>query len=157
MAGIWHTVPSMGFDIAHKPPFRVFCCLMAAFWAGMILLGTFRIACAAPPPVSQSTLSSASVPHAVCHCPMCASMGHAGMKCCCCHSGGTPFASCVCQCRPQPQTAATLAVLVWSPLAVLPGKQVSVLSSYRAWHYPALSSRLCTLSRLPLPRPPRLL
>jgi hypothetical protein len=152
----------MGLTAAHKPPFRVFCCLMAVFWAGMILLGTFRIACAAPPIVSRSIDSSPDVPpnaasHIVCRCPMCASMGHVGMKCCCCHAGGKASVSCVCQCRPQPQTAATLAVLVWSPLAVLPGKQVSVLSSYRTWHYPALSSRLCTLSRLPLPRPPRLL
>lgn len=156
MAGIWHTVSSMGFAAAHRPPFRVFCCLMAAFWSGMILLGAVRLACAAPPRVSRSTISSAAASHAVCHCPMCASMGRGGMKCCCCHAGGKPSASCACTCRSQSQ-AATVAVLVWSPLAVLPGKQVSVPPSYRACSYPALASCLCTLSHPPAPRPPRFL
>ncbi len=152
---MWHTIRSMGFSAAYQPRFRVFCCLLAAFWIGMILLGAVRLAFAAPSRPHASRIAAATP--AASRCPMCAAMAHAGMtgmKCCCCHGGGMTTASCVCACRPQPQSA-TLAVLVWSPLAVLPVIQAAPTPFSEPCLYPALSHRLCTVSHSPQPRPPR--
>lgn len=154
---MWHTVCSMGFAAAHRLRFRVFCCLLAAFWTAMILLGAVRLAFAAPSRPHASRIAAATP--AASRCPMCAAMAHAGMKsgmkCCCCHGGMTTASCvCVCACRPQPQPA-TLAVLVWSPLAVLPAIQAAPAPFSEPYLYPALSRRLCTVSRSPEPRPPR--
>ncbi len=153
---MWYTVRNMGFAAAHQPRFRVFCCLLAAFWTGMILLGAVRLAFAVPT-TPHASRTAAATP-AASRCPMCAAMAHAGMKsgmkCCCRQGGGMTTASCVCACRPQPQPA-TLAVLVWSPLAVLPAIQAAPTSFSEPCLYPALSCRLCTVYRSPQPRPPR--
>jgi len=76
-----------------------------------------------------------------------------GMKCCC-HAGGAPSASCMCTYQPQPRT---IAVLVWSPLAVLPPRQAIVPPVCRPDILPAAVPGLTLLSYSPLPRPPRLL
>ena len=154
---MWHTVKSMGFHAAHLPRFRVFCCILAAFWAGMILLGAVRLASAslltlhAPRTTAAAPLAS--------QCPMCDAMAHGGMHSkmkCCCHAGGATGSSCACACRPQPQPA-TLAMLVWSPLAVLPKVQFAPIPVCQPCLYWPHTRPLCTISYAPLPRPPRLL
>lgn len=152
---MWHTVTSMG-AAAHQPRFRVLCCLLAALWTGMILLSAVRLASAVPltTHASQTTATSAAI-----QCPMCAAAAHAGMKSgmkCCCYDGGMTTAFCACACRPQPLPA-TLTVLVWSPLAVLPATHAAPAPTSRLCIYSVHSRRLCTVFRTPLPRPPRFL
>ncbi len=168
----------MGFNAAHQPRFRVFCCLMASFWAGMILLGAVRLACAVPAAPHAPRMTVA--PPAVSRCPMCTATAQAGMQMagmqmagmqmagmqmagmqmagmkCCCHAGGASSLPCQCACRPLPQPR-TVTVLVWSPVAVLPVKQSVTPPASRTDIHTAVFSLLLTLSRTPLPRPPRLL
>ena len=147
----------MGLRTRHRPRFRIFCCLLAGFWTGMILLGVVRLAFAAP--AKPYTSRTAAATHAAFRCPMCAAMAHAGvksgMKCCCCHGGGMTT-SCACACRPRPQPA-TLAVLVWSPLAVLPAEQFLVQPLFQTSVFSSIVPKLMALCRAPCPRPPRLL
>lgn len=77
--------------------------------------------------------------------------GMSGMKCCC-PAGGAQTA---CRCGVQPAPKLTAALLLWSPLAVLPASLRFSPPHLAAYAYPAAAFALAAPRRTPLPRPPR--
>lgn len=146
----------MRFAAAHSLCLRLFCALLAAFWAGMILLGSAGLAGARSTP-RLSCRQPASAAQPVRRCPMCAGRHMGGMPCCC-HALDRSFVSCLCSLQPRPDSTEKMALLVWwSPQALLPAALSIAGPVVRTCVYPAFSSCFEVLRLSPLPRPPRLL
>ena len=147
----------MGFRRSKLLPVRFLCRLMAAFWGMTTLLAAGQMAACRPLNAPLPRMASAASAMPVCHCAMCRSRQHHGMKCCCCGHAATPVRqACLCA-RCDLGTPRLVAVVVWSTPALPFGGYPLTLPPRCFTPYPSASQTALSVCRDPLPRPPRLL